>query len=48
MAAGTWQNDKNKRVVCLKKENSSEMQLWNIERTCHLDYEGKASTDWDF
>jgi hypothetical protein len=31
MAEGPLLNDKSKRVVCLKRENSTDMQLWKIE-----------------
>jgi hypothetical protein len=32
MADGSLDEDKSKRVVCLKRENSTDMQLWKIER----------------
>jgi hypothetical protein len=31
MADEPWLQDKNKRVVCLKRENSTDMQQWKIE-----------------
>jgi hypothetical protein len=31
MAEGPLLNDKSKRVVCLKRENSTDMQLWKVE-----------------
>jgi hypothetical protein len=31
MADGSLEQDKSKRVVCLKRENSTDMQLWKIE-----------------
>jgi hypothetical protein len=31
MAEGPWLDDKSKQVVCLKRENSTDMQLWKIE-----------------
>jgi len=31
MADEPWQSDKNKRLVCLKRENSTDMQLWKVE-----------------
>lgn len=31
MAEGSLQDDKSKRFVCLKRENSTDMQLWKLE-----------------
>lgn len=30
LAAESWQKDETKRIVCLMKENCTEMQLWKI------------------
>jgi hypothetical protein len=30
-AGSSWQNDKNKRAVCLRSENSRNTQQWKIE-----------------